>query len=380
MPKETFRDSFRPHHVLKTDAVCGLKKHYKNVLREVVGYLDLLASNDAERFAFASVPNITKHCNKFSKGRAPYQQRQVENALEFLREQFVISGRIERKRLGTVRSGFIVTPHDALCARTKNCCEFKGAGFVPGTKFQTKPGARCWWWVRDDAAAMPQHSDSNAGGDRAVSTTVTNSTNHETAASLAVRAAAIPAVGPAVRAAVLNQKSGVQGCGEGCGTTSLQAKETQSDYPAGTKVFPTFCASTGAPNLVNHSTVKAEVSVIAVDDGNQGVSAEASSKSMNDETIGQHFGVPWLPTDSFIDITEGVLNTDTKQWDDFGYESIRNLRDCCNDVIREFAEQPYLGRETHALVMDLAMQRFNGTHGKVPTSWFKVMTTLRKKS
>ena len=375
MPKETFRDSFRPHHVLKTDAVCGLKKHYKNVLREVVGYLDMLAGNDPERFAFASVPDITKHCNKFSKGGAPYKQRQVENALEFLRAQFVISGRVERQRLGLLRSGFIVTPHDALCLRAKNCCEFKGAGFVPGTKFQTMPGARCWWWVQDDAAAMPQNND-NAGGDRAVSTTDTNSTNHETAASPAVRAAAIPAVGPAVRAAVLNQESGVQGCGEGCGTTSLQATETQSDYPAGTKVFPTFCESTGAPNLVNHSTVEAEVSVIAVDDGNQGINAEASSKSMNEETIGQHFDVPW-PQVNFSAITDGVLNTDTKQWEQFGIEAERQLLDFCNEAIRKFSEQQYQGQKTNAMLMDAAMKRYNGAHGKVPSSWLKVISLLR---
>lgn len=367
MPKETFRGSFRPHHVLKADAVCGLKKHYKNVLREVVGYLDMLASNDAERFVFASVPDIVKHCNKYSQGRAPYRQRQVENALEFLRAQLVISGRIERPRFGTVRSGFIVTPHDSLCVRTKNCCEFKGAGFVSGTKFQTKPGAHCWWWIQDDAAAMLQHDGSNA-----VQRAFNDGDNHEPA----VQPAVSPAVKAAVSPAVSNENSCGEGCGEGCGTEFVQAMENKGSSGITEKVLPTFAESFAAPSLVNLSTVQTELSV---DEVRYATNVSASStKSMNDETIGQHFGIPWLPTDDFSDVTDGVLNTDTKQWEEFGYEGIRNLRDCCNDVIREFAEQLYHGRETHALIMNLAMQRFNATQGNVPSSWLKVMTTLRE--
>jgi hypothetical protein len=131
-----------------------------------------------------------------------------------------------------------------------------------------------------------------------------------------------------------------------------------------------------ASNLssLSHLSVEAEPTVDEVKDA-----GASSLKSMNDETIGQHFDLPWgiLGKQDFSDVTDGILNTDTKQWKEFGYESIHDLRDCCNDVIREFAAQPYQGQKTNAWIMDLAMKRFNGKHGNVPSSWLKVMTTLR---
>src|SRR5580658_5315537 len=39
-----------------------LKRHYCDCPREVIGYLEVLAENDPERFVFASVPDIVKHC------------------------------------------------------------------------------------------------------------------------------------------------------------------------------------------------------------------------------------------------------------------------------------------------------------------------------
>src|SRR6185312_15149532 len=102
-------------------------------------------------------------------------------------------------------------------------------------------------------------------------------------------------------------------------------------------------------------------------------------KGMNEKTIGQHFDLPW-PETNFRLITDGVLNTDTKPREEFGDEAYQTLLDICNDVLKEWAAEPYLGRETNAAIMEEAMQRYSGKHGKVPkaTGWAKVMHDLRR--
>jgi len=382
---DKFGRSFRPAVVLKKDEVCSLKRHYRGVLREVIGYLDKLAANDPQRFVFATVPDIVRHCNKFSQGRAPYQQRAVEYALAFLRKQHVISRPVKRPRLGVMYQGVIVTPHDSLALREKGCCDFKGQLGAPGA-WQAEPGLPGSWWAgpgslpAENATAMPQHADSNAGGDRAVTTTVTVSNagaDQHNAAHSAGFSAVNSAVFSAVPSAVSNQNSCGTQCGNQCGTEAPQVADDSSNYKGDEKVSPTFTENSPAPNRVNHLTVGTELTVKTENGAAQEAETSgASSKSMNDETIGQHFDAPW-PQVNFVAITDGVLNTDTKQWEEFGSEGRHVLLDFCSDVIRELAAQPYLGRKTNALVMDLAMKRFNGAHGKVPTSWLKVMTTLR---
>lgn len=369
MAKETFRDSFKPHHLLKSDAVCSLKKHYLNVLREVVGYLELLASNDPQRFVWPSVPDIVKHCTKYSKGRTPYEQHQVENALRFLRDQNVISRRVERERLGVMRRGFIVTPHDSLCVRTKNCCEFKGQLKASGN-WEAEAGIPGTWW------AVPTVYP---------------------AVSTAVHPAVITAAMAAVSPAVSNAKSCVEGCGEGCGTESPQNADGQTSYQIDEKVLPTFSESSGAPSLVNHSSVATEVTVPTDSAERRGQDTARSLKSMNDETgghvqgmkesktIGQHFGIQvanngtkfvWF--DDFELVTDGELNDETKQWQEWGYENQIVLRDLCRNLVCELSEQPYEGRKTNAFIMDAAMKRFIKQHGRVPAAWLKVMNDLRR--
>jgi hypothetical protein len=112
---------------LKDGAVCpGLKRHYRNCAREVVGYLDSLAANDAERFVWPSVPTIVKHCNLRRKIKKPYRQRQVEYVLNFLRKQLILSEQLERVRGGAVRQGWILSHHDAVTVVENDCCDFQG--------------------------------------------------------------------------------------------------------------------------------------------------------------------------------------------------------------------------------------------------------------
>ncbi len=126
MPKRivTFEKSFRPEVNLKPNNRCSLKKHYRGVLREIVGFLDNLADKNSERFVWATVPAIVRACTKFSRGREPYKKRMVYYGLRFLQEQGVLQ-RAERIQAGIKRLGFIVMRHDEIAGSIGvNLCKF----------------------------------------------------------------------------------------------------------------------------------------------------------------------------------------------------------------------------------------------------------------
>jgi hypothetical protein len=125
---------------LKPDEACSHKRHFRGILREVIGYLDMHAQKDREYFVWAEVSDIVEHCQRYHGKR--YQQRQVEYALNVLRRMWLVSGVVKRVRGGVEREGRIVTPHRALFLRvgTINRCMHVG----PLKKI---PGQRTMWTV-----------------------------------------------------------------------------------------------------------------------------------------------------------------------------------------------------------------------------------------
>src|SRR5579875_2109684 len=69
-----------------------LKNHFLGCAREVIGYLDILADNNSDRFIRPRVSNIVAHCNRFkNKGKgAGYSQTTVERCLRALRDSGLI--------------------------------------------------------------------------------------------------------------------------------------------------------------------------------------------------------------------------------------------------------------------------------------------------
>jgi len=106
-----------------------------------------------------------------------------------------------------------------------------------------------------------------------------------------------------------------------------------------------------------------------------GMGADGERQRLIDETIGQHFGTQpvWVDIES---ISDGQMNLVV--WEKVDEGTRRNLLDCCNGVIEEFAAQPYSGRETNALLMDMAAKRFNTKHGEYPKCWLKVLHDLKR--
>jgi len=141
---ENFPRSLLSKTLRTSNAECSYKGHCSGVVREVIGYLDLQARRDHERFVWTGVDNIVEHCKRY-KGKA-YGKRAVEYALNFLRRKHAISHRLERRRGGVLRQGVIVTPHDSLFNRHGCLCEVVGRLKAPG-KWRRDPETRSWFWV-----------------------------------------------------------------------------------------------------------------------------------------------------------------------------------------------------------------------------------------
>lgn len=138
---------------------CSWRKHFRGLLRDVVSYLDLLANNDPERFVFARVEDIIKHTQKLKD--TPYNRRQVEYALAYLRSQWIVSGIVTRLRFGVWHEGRIVTPHYAMCSLNEKGQCMRRSRTPEG--LQTK-----WHFVKNErgggCAAVWIHTARNGAG------------------------------------------------------------------------------------------------------------------------------------------------------------------------------------------------------------------------
>jgi len=144
-----FKRSFKPTRYVRAGETCSLKLHFTGAVREVVGYLDKLASNNRERFVFAGVDDIVVHCGRY-KGKG-YEKRIIEYVLQYLRARSIIGPPVTRKiKVGNYleeRRGFIVTSHDSLSILTGTTCEFVGHPNATGTS--KVRGDRAVWWSPD---------------------------------------------------------------------------------------------------------------------------------------------------------------------------------------------------------------------------------------
>lgn len=106
---------------------CSLKRHFRGIFHEVIGYLDLQAKRHPEtRFVYCGVDDIVAHCTKF-KSKESYKKRAVVYVLTILRERHIISPRLRRHCDGQMRDGFIVAPHEHVTKQKGSTkCVFVG--------------------------------------------------------------------------------------------------------------------------------------------------------------------------------------------------------------------------------------------------------------
>jgi hypothetical protein len=347
------KESFNVEVTLKDGEACNWKRHYRNCAREVIGYLESLAILDSERFVFASVPDIVKHCNR-KRNKQPYRRRAVEYAMKQLQEQLVLGEQVERFRKNAMRPGWLVTPHATATLLINNRCDFKGQRH----------------WERE--IVTERQPD---GGWEVISIGPVQWTDYASGKPLETN----------------TENAGVR-CGvrwesPKCAVRCAVEDEKTSPQPiVDASVAHQVCGASRVSR--GQSAVESINLTTPVESGSQAVAAKGSAKpnsktgrvggveekGVNDETIGQHFNVAAHP--GFQSITAGLLNTKTEAWGRFA--GTDDLLLICWDVIAEFSGQPYLGRSTNALVMSLAMQRFNAAHGEVPPSWLKVLNDLKR--
>lgn len=127
MSEKTFRiDAPRTEN-----QACSWKCHFTGVAREVIGYLERLADRREDRFVYASVADILKHCNEkyLERSKKPHK-RTVEDVLRVLRELQILHGVIERNIGGGRgdRRGRVLNPHDSMTVRYPHVCRFIGPG------------------------------------------------------------------------------------------------------------------------------------------------------------------------------------------------------------------------------------------------------------
>lgn len=157
-----FSSSLKPLVRVKSGKPCSLKKHFSGCMRQVIGFLDLLADLDQNRLVWVTAKSIQKRCKNYDrklKGKPTlYSLKMVERCLQALRETGVISRqhaiKLQERRLFVIDTAYVVTPHDALCVVKGTCCKFVGAFKVPGTTWAAGDGDV--WFVSKKHAIEPK--------------------------------------------------------------------------------------------------------------------------------------------------------------------------------------------------------------------------------
>jgi hypothetical protein len=332
---------------------CQLKNHYRGALREVAGYLDLLASRDPERFVFAKPDNIVDHCRRFEQPSNKYGKRWVERALAELRARHVITRAI-RVRGYQEKLGWIVAHHDALARRVE-------------------PGACVWFGTQE-----------NTGDLTTVSPPVNSSVSLQAEATMQK---------PGEKPVEKPDGKPVHRPVEKPVTTQLFHDDSKrvDQQNAGRTVVVNQTVGTERDELVKECS-RQEIEVMqsgsngirsGYDSRSQGLNEKAKAdaapadpwaKWTQPGTIGAQFRLPFWS--DLTTVAEGLV-TDTKAWSEFnGAHDLENL---LRDVLLEFYDKPYCGPTTHAELMGEAMKRFNSKHGtKVPKAWVKLMNDYRR--
>jgi hypothetical protein len=329
---------------------CKLENHFRGADAAIVHRLDYLASQDDERFVYPSYHALIDAANNWKKrdksdATKPvpnYTRSWVEKVMRRLQRKRVLGKRVARVRDFEQRKGWIVTPHDSLCARKKS----KGKDIC----VMLGPGAGGHW-----EAAVPGDPDSirwipkkPRSADKSAEQSADNNADN-------------------------NAHKSADNSAEHSAETHLDSKRVTSNLEE--LCFFIHGDVPDVRDVVDVSDVPAAKGSAGKPDEskNPDPTGGAQTRGMNDEskTIGQHFELPWGMLSDFGSLAPG-LNCHTKEWEDFGDAS--KLQDICKEILAEFAEQIYLGPTTHAMIMAMAWKRyFTATRREVPKSWVRIL-------
>jgi len=364
MKSRRFSNSFRRvFDELEPGELCNLKHHYRGALREVIGLLDLWASNDPERFVelYGGVDAIVTRCHRFKRPEDKFSKPMIEKVLKELRSRHIISKRLVRVRDGEEVEGFIVAPHDCLAVReSPTKCVFKGQLQAPGRwrrdpvldekgEWGGKLGPVYWAGFSSGTARSTVESTVQSTANCTVGTSPQRTENE----TLKAENRALTVI---TESAVLTKEKTLTHL------TDVSGQESRNEKGK-SNTNPNCKTGKGKPGVVLSNKTDQKLETIADHfsewpDNYRGVIVAVSTGLISDE-IGKS------------DISAVANGLRFYNWPE--------LAKCCRAVVVQQGGAPYLGRKTHGDVMAWAMGLFKERHGiNTPACWYAVAKKLRE--
>src|SRR5882762_6975900 len=337
---------------------CSLKRHFTGCLRQVVGYLDMLATHDPERFVWCSVENIQRHARKWKTG-VTYSRWQIFFCLREAKELGVLTS-ATRTRHGIHRRGFIVTSHDALIP-----------GVVPdnpGCVLDFKPHS-------DEGQTTLRNSQTTLEKGQTTLPTTLDSRSDHTADHTAVHTeksqqvtekesdssdtdAVLDEALDEVRRGLALLALSSQPCKESPGKKEPTETENEiEEVPVKSKTPMRPCTSSFNADMTDKTQTRGH--------------------GKADKTIGDEISIEYAVGAEIIEaITDGEFDTEALA----NYTSTADLVESCIKAHAEMTAQPYLGRKSYADVMGGAMKILRAKYdADAPRGWLPVMKALRRR-
>jgi len=337
--------SICPDVQLRPNRACTLKRHFRGCLRQVIGYLDLLASRDHERFVWCSWKNIVQHARKWRQGGRTFKHSMVFRCLDQAKELGIIETS-SRIRNGCVRTGFIVKNHDVLVRQPEGaraCLLFTGVGMrlEPEVEWQ-QPSSGTQAVVSGTESGMVSHPERNNEWNGKPSRPSTNTRKID--GDDEFHRGVLPAL-----------------------SLSALSKEPCTNSPV-------------EPTTPDFASLDTNYSASFSSDRDQlpgyGISDREDFDSTRAETIAQHFSFANLKPEEVCEVVS-MGEFDSAYLKHYG--SARLLAECCHHAAAELADVPFRGPQSCARVMGRAMELLRMNHGvNAPSGWVPVLKRLRK--
>jgi hypothetical protein len=334
---------------------CSLKRHFKGCLRQVIGYLDMLAAHDHERFAWCSVGNIQRHARKWKTG-VTYSRWQIFFCLREAKELGVMTSAM-RTRHGIPRKGFVVTSHDALMMiipgvipdKTTCVLEFKSHSVECQTTLENSQTT-----LENAQTTLPITLDSHSDhtGDHTSDHTKKSQQVEENETDSPDADAVLDETLDEVRRALALGTLSSQPCKKNPEKREPKKIENEIAEKSVTDKTLTPPRNSSSDDLTDQTQTRGQGKTI----GNE-ISIEYAAGAEIIEAV----------SDSEFD-TEALAN----------YSSTDDLVESCITAHAEMSDQPFLGRRSYADVMGRAMKLLRVKYdANAPRGWLPVIKRLR---
>jgi hypothetical protein len=332
----------------RPDKPCMLKRHFRGCLRQVIGYLDVLASRDPDRFVWCSWKDIVQHARKWKKGGATYKRSMVFRCLEMLTALGIIE-KASRVRNGCWRTGFIVKDHDVMVRKPKGdhaCVLVTEVGMQLESEVErelhqsgTQKAAS---GTESGLVLAPKRNDEWNGKHLPPSMNMRENDRGSEFVSEVLVPLSLSALSK-----------------EPCKDSPVEPEKGYNAKPANLEAYN----STTVSSPSDHDELPHYGNTDSFDFESAG------------ETIGQRFRFGCLGPEEICErVSMGEFDSAYLKH----YEYVSRLAEFCQYAVTDLADEPFRGPRSCARVMGHAMELLRTLHGlDVPRGWVPVMKRLR---